>query len=587
MSKICIVLVYVGSIPSYIHHCIQQIRVWSSSTIYIISNDFTSLLDIQSTYINIVTINSDELTGSNIDELNKKKNRFFIHESLEQRKELFYLSCLRTFLVENFMKKYNINNVFHLEIDNLIYFDPEDYSHMFLKNRFCIMLEKRNRGSIGICFIRDWKSIRHYNHMALIYIGKLEWDSEMFYLGRYSTDYPDMVYILPCITFEENINDCPRSHENIGHFNNELFDPAPFGTWIAGTERVHANGNLKYIKSRYNNIDYTKFDYSWKIDSLNRRYPVSAINSTEYKIMNLHVHSKDLQPHMSRRFYIPHNKSVVTGERFQNLCQLFIGSHENMFHNPVFHFDRRWIDIDFLLLNKSLIDNPKYVYVCSRQLSKLEKVIDCFKNPFILVSHNEDANIDERYLDIICNSKVIKMHCQNPLIKHEKMYFLPIGFANGHWPHGNTDIVKKILSEPYKPSQINHDNKVDDVYFFFTVNTNSVTRMDCYNKLLSKGLKWDKVRDYEDYLRTLREHKYAVCPEGNGADCHRIWECILLGVIPIVKNGGFSQILKEHYKIVILDDWSNFDIKNIEISLPRFDSRIFFEDFKKEIKKGG
>lgn len=585
MSPVSIVLVYVGSIPSYIHHCIQQIRIWSSRPIYIISDDANKLIDLQSTYFNIVPIKSDELKGSNIDELNKKKYRFLIHDGLELRRELFYLSCLRTFLLENFMKKYNVNNVFHLELDNLIYFNPDDYSHLCSSNRLCIMLEKQSRGSLGICFVRDWKSIRHYNHVTLLYIGRLEWDSEMFYAGKYCTDYPDMVYILPTITPEENVNFCPRSHENISQFNNELFDPAPFGVWLTGTDRVHADGNLRYTNSIYTNINYTNFDYSWKIDSQNRRYPVVTINSVEYKIMNLHVHSKDLQPHMSRRFYIPNNKNIATGEKFQNLCQLFIGSQENMFYNPMFHNDRRWIDIDFLTHNKININNPKYVYICSKQLSKLYGVIDCFKNPFVLISHNEDENIDEKFLNVVDNSKIIKLYCQNPMINHEKIHFLPIGIANSHWPHGNADIIRKILSESYRPSQISHTDKIDDVYFFFTINTNSVARTDCYNKLLSKGLIWDRLRDYEDYLRTLREHKYAICPEGNGVDCHRIWECILLGVIPIIKNGGFSQILKKYYKIVILNDWNDFDFKNIEISLPKLDSKIFFEDFETDIKK--
>lgn len=584
MSQTSVVLVYVGLIPSYMHHCIQQIRTWSSCPIYIISDDANKLTDLKSTYLNIVPVNSNELNDSNIDELNKKKYRFHIHDGLELRRELFYLSCLRTFLVENFMKKYNIKNVFHLELDNLIYFNPDDYSNLCSSNRLCIMLEKQNRGSMGICFIRDWNSIRHYNHITLLYIGRLEWDSEMFYLGRYCTDYPDMVYVLPTITPEENVNACPRGHENIDHFNRELFDPAPFGVWLTGTERIHADGNLKYIKSTYNDIDCTKFDYSWKIDSQNRRYPVAVINSVEYKIMNLHVHSKDLQPHMSKRFYIPPNRNIATGEKFQNLCQLFIGSHENMFHNPMFRHDKRWIDIDFLLYSKINIDNPKYIYVCSKQLSKLYGVIDCFKNPFVLISHNEDENIDEKFLTLVDNSKIIKLYCQNPIINHEKIHFLPIGIANSHWPHGNVDIIRKILTEPYSSGRISHTDDVNDIYFFFTINTNQAVRADCCNKLLGKGLRWDRARDYEDYLRTLRDHKYAICPEGNGVDCHRLWECILLGVIPIIKNGAFSQILKEYYKIVILDDWLDLDVKSMNISLPRKDSKMFFEDFENMIK---
>ena len=40
----------------------------------------------------------------------------------------------------------------------------------------------------------------------------------------------------------------------------------------------------------------------------------------------------------------------------------------------------------------------------------------------------------------------------------------------------------------------------------------------------------------EQYLKELAEHHFVLCPEGNGVDCHRVWEAIYLGVIPIVAD---------------------------------------------------
>ena len=42
---------------------------------------------------------------------------------------------------------------------------------------------------------------------------------------------------------------------------------------------------------------------------------------------------------------------------------------------------------------------------------------------------------------------------------------------------------------------------------------------------------------YRNLIRAtlkLSYYKFAICPEGNGVDCHRIWECIYLGVVPII-----------------------------------------------------
>jgi hypothetical protein len=44
----------------------------------------------------------------------------------------------------------------------------------------------------------------------------------------------------------------------------------------------------------------------------------------------------------------------------------------------------------------------------------------------------------------------------------------------------------------------------------------------------NKHMLWSK------YIEELSKYKFAISPEGNGIDCHRTWECLYLGVIPIV-----------------------------------------------------
>jgi hypothetical protein len=65
---------------------------------------------------------------------------------------------------------------------------------------------------------------------------------------------------------------------------------------------------------------------------------------------------------------------------------------------------------------------------------------------------------------------------------------------------------------------------------------------------------------------------------GNGVDTHRFWECILLGVIPVVENNILINKLKPFYKMVILDSWDDFDINDIKISLPWLSNKLYFQD---------
>ena len=40
---------------------------------------------------------------------------------------------------------------------------------------------------------------------------------------------------------------------------------------------------------------------------------------------------------------------------------------------------------------------------------------------------------------------------------------------------------------------------------------------------------------YFEYLMEMKHFKWVCSPKGNGADCHRTWEALYLGSVPIVK----------------------------------------------------
>jgi hypothetical protein len=64
---------------------------------------------------------------------------------------------------------------------------------------------------------------------------------------------------------------------------------------------------------------------------------------------------------------------------------------------------------------------------------------------------------------------------------------------------------------------------------------------------------------YDNLLR-LNDYEFCICPEGNGADTHRLWECLYLKVVPIVVNSQFTKLLiKYNIPMVIIEKWDDFD----------------------------
>jgi hypothetical protein len=53
----------------------------------------------------------------------------------------------------------------------------------------------------------------------------------------------------------------------------------------------------------------------------------------------------------------------------------------------------------------------------------------------------------------------------------------------------------------------------------------------------------------------MAEHAFVLSPHGNGLDCHRTWEALALGCIPIVKSSGLDPLF-ENLPVWIVHEWS-------------------------------
>ena len=126
------------------------------------------------------------------------------------------------------------------------------------------------------------------------------------------------------------------------------------------------------------------------------------------------------------------------------------------------------------------------------------------------------------------------------------------------WRHGNLNIWKQILETN---SLV---NKPKSIYFNFNINTNTVKRKKCYDIITSKNIPNLPNTDYLNYLTILSSYKFAICPEGNGLDTHRFWECLYLKVIPICLKNHITEYYSKTFPIVLLDDWNDLNIEKTD-----------------------
>ena len=60
---------------------------------------------------------------------------------------------------------------------------------------------------------------------------------------------------------------------------------------------------------------------------------------------------------------------------------------------------------------------------------------------------------------------------------------------------------------------------------------------------------------FKGYMADLARSKFVLSPRGAGMDCHRTWEALLVGSIPIVPSTKIND-LYENLPILIIEDWS-------------------------------
>lgn len=132
---------------------------------------------------------------------------------------------------------------------------------------------------------------------------------------------------------------------------------------------------------------------------------------------------------------------------------------------------------------------------------------------------------------------------------HSKFYPIPIGIADQHWPHGNPHILNTVRS------QIPSIRKNMLVYINFLNSTNRRIRDEVERIFSEKNFCYRGQRkSWHDYLIDIAQSKFVISPHGNGLDCHRTWEALLMGSIPIVKTSSLDS-LYEDLPVVIIKEW--------------------------------
>ena len=281
-------------------------------------------------------------------------------------------------------------------------------------------------------------------------------------------------------------------------------------------------------------------------------------------------------------------------------------------------------DFDFTTLqdnNNNHNDNQKInnktpiiytIYICNSAISKFadklknDKAFKTLNCRFIVVSGDSDDTCpydlfenDIEFKEFLDNDKIIHWYSQNCVqSQHKKLSQIPIGLAYHHLHNEDIEQEAKKIVSPMKQEALldsiiyNQQSKKMNMPFWkrdlkcyinFNFEKNYMRSRFGYDRYeaITKIPKHLTFSEKEEVPRTVSWHTQAkfafvVSPFGNGYDCHRTWEALILGCIPIVKTSGLDS-LYDDLPVLIVQDWTDITEKLL---------MSVITDFKKKHEKG-
>ena len=70
------------------------------------------------------------------------------------------------------------------------------------------------------------------------------------------------------------------------------------------------------------------------------------------------------------------------------------------------------------------------------------------------------------------------------------------------------------------------------------------------------------------------KYTFVISPHGNGLDCHRTWEALCLGCIPIMKHSSISYLF-EDLPVLIVESWEDISENLLYSTIEDFKTKDF------------
>lgn len=315
-----IVFVHIGDqVPDHAEVAIEQARLMNPSCqIILIANQAA----IHNQPIN-ERLKCHEITYIACESLNPTRaHSKFIKTSKHNvhfRNGFWRYTSERFLYLDDLMTQYELENVFHLEYDNMLYVDLSEMLPVFIENYkgIAATFDNEDRCIPGFLFIRNQSSMSTLANYFADFAASRKNDMKVIGLfkrnnGQERIDYLPVIhkkYLTKHTLFGEqrfNLSNKYDFCKNIDQFD-AIFDAAAIGQYLGGIDPRNGDSRPGFINESCL-FDPSKIRFQWIRDKNGLWIPYAQYANELRKIVNLHIHSKKLAPFSSK---VPQKQFVI------------------------------------------------------------------------------------------------------------------------------------------------------------------------------------------------------------------------------------------------------------------------------------
>ncbi len=269
-----IILVSTGNLQEYIIDNIQNLKLFGNNDIVVITEKhfFNKLKD-----LDITLIDSAELDDYNFNNKSKLNKDF--------RNGFWHLCSLRFFYLYSYIKKNQLTDCIHLENDVMTYINFDKLKTCLKHNKVYATFDSDTRVIPSILYIPNCEAFKpiidNYNEQI----------NDMENLARFDET---VIEPFPIYSNHENIN---KFNKNFDDFHS-IFDGAAIGQYLGGIDPRNQHGDTRGFINETCIVKYNNNTFFWVLED-GLHCPYISINNYVIKVINLHIHSKQLNKFMS------------------------------------------------------------------------------------------------------------------------------------------------------------------------------------------------------------------------------------------------------------------------------------------------